>query len=529
MWYELAQLIESAHCTGDSLQGILVDIKRAFNALPRLPVWHALSCLNFPVPIMQAWARFVSSQQRRFRVRSSTGNGIQSCVGYPEGCALSVFAMAIVDWLFELWIQAQVVNPTSVLSYVDDWQTLFGRPHDFLQVWTSILSFASSLDLQIDVNKSCLWAAHGADRAILKQHPLGTVLSARDLGAHQNFCKRSGNATVTSRILDLAPFWKKLRSSLSPLRAKLQALVQSAWPRSLYAISVVHLGNPHYVKMRTGAAFALRCNKVGANPIALLATFPCVCDPELWAIVQTVRDARELSCHHQIEAMLACLCKSDESIPTNGPTMVLARRLARLGWQLEGNGFVRDVFGVFSLFDSSWDVVQRRLWWSWPQVIASELNHRPTFEGVQHADLEELHKGLARFSTADQTYLRCNLDGTLFIDQHREKHERSSDRVCSACGKPDSFYHQHWECPETQDCRSSFPWSHLLESLPACLINHGWPVVSHAWLELQRHFESLPDLSINVGGMFLPHTQTLDFFVDGSCQMPKERKFRFAS
>ena len=207
----------------------------------------------------------------------------------------------------------------------------------------------------------------------------------------------------------------------------------------------------------------------------------------------------------------------------------LARRLARLGWQLEGNGFVRDVFGVFSLFDSSWDVVQRRLWWSWPQVIASELNHRPTFEGIQHADLEELHKGLARFSTADQTYLRCNLDGTLFIDQHREKHERSSDRVCSACGQPDSFYHQHWECPETRDCRSSFPWPHLLESLPACLINHGWPVVSHAWLELQRHFESLPDLSINVSGMVLPHTQTLDFFVDGSCQMPKERKFRFAS
>lgn len=520
VWYELAQLIESAHCTNTSLQGILVDIKRAFNALPRLPIWKAMKCLNFPRPILLAWANFVSMQQRRFRVRNSTGKGLQSCVGYPEGCAMSVFAMTIIDWLFELWVQSQVVHPTSVLSYVDDWQTLFGRPADFQLVWDSIVSFADCLDLEVDVNKSCLWAAHSEDRSVLKRHPLGTVLSARDLGAHQNFCRRSGNATVTSRILELKPFWKKLRLSLSPLRAKLQALIQAAWPRSLHAISVVHLGHHHYVSLRSSAAYGLKCRRVGSNPIALLATFPQSCDPELWAISQTIRDARELSCHQQIETMLACLSQSDEAIPSNGPTMALARRLARLGWQLVGNGFIRDDFGVFSIFASHWDAIQRRIRWSWPKVIASELNHRTTFSGIQYADIEELHQTLIRFSEADQTYLRCNLDGTLFIDQHRTKAERQAPRVCAACGKPDSFFHQHWECTATQSCRENFPWPELVDVLPACLVNHGWPVVSLAWLELQRHFESLPDLSLDVSECNLPGTMTLDFFVDGSVSFP---------
>ena len=529
VWYELSQLIESAHCTGDSLQGILVDIKRAFNALPRLPVWQAMHCMNFPSTILVAWASFVASQQRRFRVRNSAGNGLRSCVGFPEGCAMSVFAMTIIDWLMELWIQSQVIHPTSVISYVDDWQAIFGQPHDFGRVWEAILSFAQALDLEIDINKSCLWAAHSEDRAILKQHPLGTVLAARDLGAHQNFCRRSGNATVTQRIAELTPFWKKLRMSLSPLAAKLQALVQAAWPRSLHAVSVVHLGHNHFVKLRSGAAFGLNCKRVGSNPVALLATFPSLCDPEQWAIAQTIRDARELSCHHQIESLLASLCHGDIQIPSNGPTVVLARRLARLGWKLDDQGYFNDCVGSFSILTSHWDSIKRRITWSWPKLMAVELSHRQTFAGIQNADLEEVSVGLKRFCPSDQAYLRCNLDGTLFIDLDRPKEERSKHRVCAACGQADSFFHQHWECNALKSCRAGFPFMHLLSSLPPCLVNHGWPLMSLAWIELQRHFDTLPDLTFDVSRVKWPLTTTLDLFVDGSCQMPKEPKFRFAS
>ena len=44
-----------------------------------------------------------------------------------------------------------------------------------------------------------------------------------------------------------------------------------------------------------------------------------------------------------------------------------------------------------------------------------------------------------------------------------------------------------------------------------------------------RHFEELPDLFHDVRRVNLPQTEVLDFFVDGSCQFPKEQKLRFAS
>ena len=529
VWYELSQLVEQSHSSGSSLQGILVDIQRAFNALPRLPVWKALQCLGFPTSILSAWASFVSSQTRRFRVRNSTGNALPSCVGFPEGCALSVFSMTIIDWLFELWVQSQVVDPCRALSYVDDWQLVCHSPRVVASMWNALLSFSSSLDLAIDAKKSCIWAAQGQDRALLKQHPLSTVLAIRDLGAHQNLCRRSGNATTVQRIRAMGFMWKKLKSSLAPLPAKIHALLQMAYPRALYAASIVHIGREHFNTLRTGAMRGLGCQRVGANPLALLATFRSFCDPEVWLIWQTCKDARELACRDQMERMIQNQVSQAFPVPNNGPTAVLTSRVARLGWQADESACFHDVLGAFSLFDLHIDSLRQRIRLGWPKLIASELCHRASFEGIQHADLDELQLGLKRFSSVDQKYLRCNLDGTLFTDTNKPKHARGKHSKCEWCGELDSFHHRHWQCVAFQDCRAEFPWLELIPSLPRCLVDHGWPVVSCAWLELMRHLEELPDLFHDVSRVQLPRTRTLDFFVDGSCQFPREPKLRFAS
>ena len=529
VWYEISQLVELSHSAGTSTQGILVDIQRAFNALPRLPIWKALQCLSFPPSILTAWASFVSAQTRRFRVRCSTGNALQSCVGFPEGCALSVFAMSIIDWLFELWVRSQAMDPCRVISYVDDWQVIFDNPQLFQTIWDAIISFASMLDLVIDTNKSCAWAAQSDDRALLKQSSLQTALAVRDLGAHQNLCRKAGNATVVQRIHSLKSLWKKLRASLAPLPAKLHALLQIAWPRSMYAVSIVHVGREHFNSLRAGAMKGLKCNQIGANPHALLATFRQFCDPEVWAIFQTCRDARELGRISQLESMLSGLVTKTVQVPSNGPAAVLASRLSRLGWELDESACFRDQLGTFSVFDLHIDSLRQRIRLSWPKLIASELCHRSSFAGIQNADLDELQRGLDMFGSSDQKYLRCNLDGTLFIDRYKPKEARGKDRVCDWCGQPDSFYHRHWQCEHFQGCRDAFPWPSLIPCLPRCLVEHGWPVVSEAWLELMRHFEELPDLFHDVSRVKMPQTEVLDFFVDGSCQFPREQKLRFAS
>ena len=59
IWYSAAQELERAYMDDLPLHGVLVDIRKCFNAIPRMPLWTALHRLGFPVPVLRAWAAFV--------------------------------------------------------------------------------------------------------------------------------------------------------------------------------------------------------------------------------------------------------------------------------------------------------------------------------------------------------------------------------------------------------------------------------------------------------------------------------------
>ena len=295
IWYEMAQRLEAATIGDCSLQGICLDICKAFNALPREPLWIALRQLDFPYHILWPWAAFLAQAKRRFKVRSSTGAPIGSCVGFPEGCALSVFSMAVLDWVVSAWVESLTPEPTNFISYVDDWQVLFSNVDQFQVTWEAVNHVVSALDLQLDQEKSFVWAALCRDRSKLGLSPIACKLAARDLGAHQNFCKKAGNRTLTDRIRAMASVWRLFRTCHSPFRLKSIALLQLAWPKALHGVSIVKVGCSHFVSLRTGAARGLRASQVGSNPLLLLTSIGIAHDPEAWAILQTFKDAFVIS------------------------------------------------------------------------------------------------------------------------------------------------------------------------------------------------------------------------------------------
>ena len=530
IWFEIAQSLETSYISNQSRCGLVLDIRRAFNAIPRLPLWHALLQMDFPPDILEAWVQFVSGQQRHFRVRDSVGPNVGSTVGYPEGCAMSVFAMCVIDWMFVRWMESSYQGPSQLYVYVDDWHLTWNDPEAFLTLWPAVSEFADSLALELDHDKSFLWAAQPADRACLRQlSDLDLLLSARDLGAHQNFCRRCGNKTLVARINALKTHWHKLRASLSPLRLKLQSLSQMAWPRAFVGISIVALGPGHFGTLRTGALQALRCNRIGANPLLHLTSHGVGIDPEQWAFLRTFREVRELGNHEELLVSLSLLARDPSEVPANGPSAILASRCRRVGWQLQPSGLFTDTFGSFNVLSLHWDALQTRVLWSWPRLLAAELSHRPSFQGLQFADVQELWVALKEFGPADLVYLRSCLDGTLYIDLGKEKHERGAGTRCQMCGAPDSFYHRVWECPCFEHCRTGFVERSLIPHLPLCLTCHGWPILSTAWVRMQQWFDNpSPLVSVTSWPPGL-EPDFLDLFTDGACAAPHDPKFRFAS
>ena len=534
VWYSTAQFLESALIDRLPLHGILMDIRKCFNAIPRYPLWCALRVLGFPTGVLRAWVAFVSGQTRRFKARRSTGEPIASVCGLPEGCALSVFGMVIIDWVLDLWLQAAQPG-IGLHAFIDDWGVLFPFQEQFHGVWQAVLDFTTALDLELDFHKTKVWSTQTTARQAFRQQSLQVTLAARNLGAHQNFSRHSWNSNLRARLEAMPLVWVKLRASLSPYRTKLHAVRMLAWPKALHGISVVHLGASHYKQLRTGVMRAIQAERKGANPVLHLATTKLETDPEAWTVLQTLRDARELGGFEKVDAMLALFAAkdSDMDLPSNGPTAVLMARLNRLGWAVATNGLVQDRYGVFSLTQLGWDELALRVRLSWGHVLGSEVAHRDSFQGIEMADLQAVQSMLERFGTADQVYLRCHLDGTLYTQNGRAHFQADADGLCPWCGHKDGFYHRAWNCPFFADCRTHLDQRQLalIPLLPRCLSCHGWAVILPEWelfanwLVRDHGFSCLSPLSQSQSEL----SHKVDLFVDGTAANPREPRLRYAA
>ena len=252
-------MLEQSHLGGVAYVGVVADLVKAFNQIPREPIWLALQALGCPSWFIKTWASFVGCQQRRFRVRRSVGEPICSDVGYPEGCALSVCSMSILDFMLDRWLAP--VHPTVQVVF-DDWQIMHRAIEMHETIVQELWNFVAAVAMQIDLKKSYVWAVRACDRQQLRASSLKVVLSARELGAHINFCKKSGNRTLVERITSLGPTWAMMRASLSPYKHKITALKMLAWPRSLHGVSVAPLRPLHFVGLRAGAMKGLRQDRI---------------------------------------------------------------------------------------------------------------------------------------------------------------------------------------------------------------------------------------------------------------------------
>ena len=119
VWYGLGAQIELAFQGEESLCGFSVDFARAFNTIPRQPLFETATWLGLPAALTTPWKSFLLNMKRRFMFHGQVGDQIQSATGFPEGCPLSTVAMGIIDFMYHAYMDAFTPQLRSV-SYVDN-------------------------------------------------------------------------------------------------------------------------------------------------------------------------------------------------------------------------------------------------------------------------------------------------------------------------------------------------------------------------------------------------------------------------
>ena len=532
VWYHLQMIMEHAQSHHLPLAGMILDIVKCFNMLPRQPLLEIGINMGLPTEVIRPWAAALGGLQRRFQIRGSTGGSILSSSGFPEGCPLSVVAMAITNLVCERWMYHRFPK-IQTWSFVDNIETIGETAQDAVESFNALNNFCGLLDLEVDTAKSFVWANNTQDRAELRQQALPVQHTARDLGGQMNYTRYTFNNTVTQKIAKLRSFWKKLARSCAPRYQKLRSLKVSAWPNIFYSISTVTLGTHHFVPLRTQATKATNLHQYGSNPMLQMS---CVGDtsqdPEFWCLYETIKSFRKYHIPEIVHPVLQELASGAAVNP--GPYHATLKVLHKLAWQWESNGNCVDHQGLpINILSCPIQELYARTKKAWQTRVFSEIEQQhQTMQGLAHADADITTENLTKLDDDEQGLLRCTLNGTLYTNDALYHAGKAETKNCDFCGAPDSVLHRHSVCPFFEDIWHPFveKFEIALSTAPECTVSHGWMMENPNLTDFKK---ALQDIDNTASEFFVSSQQDMpdiiDIFTDGGCLHPTESSQRIAT
>ena len=153
LWFEVAMQIEEGQWFNQEVVGVIADITKCFNSLPRTPIWYLGRKLGLPPQLIQPWCRAVTSLERRFKVDGGVSRSVHATCGLPEGDSLSVVGMFLVNLAFSYKMQSVHPNLTA-WTFVDDWQLVGNETEEIIQGIETMKVFVDNLTLELDLHKT---------------------------------------------------------------------------------------------------------------------------------------------------------------------------------------------------------------------------------------------------------------------------------------------------------------------------------------------------------------------------------------
>ena len=517
-WLLLQAEIETSCETGAPLHGLSTDIVKAFNCLPRLPLFCAAKVLGFPLRLLCPWAHFLGGLRRRFVLRGSVTEALPSDVGFPEGCPLSTLAMAVTDVLFHRYLE--VFEPRVLTySFVDNLALSTDTAGILLKGHALTDTFCGLLGLQLDEAKTYVWSTCQSARKAFRQAGFRVLTHARDLGGLMAYGRAVSVSDLRQRCTALQPVWRSLQRVPAPLARKLMALPVKCWARALHGANGCPAADSIVQDLRTSATRALGLRSAGASSMLRLSLAePPEADPGFYQVWKVLVDFRRL-CDKQpsLLAKWRGYLRRYDGRYYQGPFSKLLQLMAQLGWHAEippqfvdQEGFHHDLLGMpLNLLRS---VVRR----AWLFYVASQHRHRDTMSDMLGMEPALCHLDASRLSPLDRARLSAIQSGAFLFEAHHSRYDVTKTGLCQRCGVPDTVRHRLCECPRYSEARDEVGWAtSLWPVLPKSMTHHLIAPSCPLFLEFRRYLAGLP---MPLGFRPVPfHPEELQhLFTDGS-------------
>ncbi|CAE7562454.1 unnamed protein product [Symbiodinium microadriaticum] len=450
-WWLLEAQIELACQCDLPLVGYCTDVVKAFNVLPRQPVFDVAEWIGLPLSLIKPWQSFLGRLERRFLIRQSVGTPLRSTCGFPEGCGLSTVGMSVVCLCYHAYV-------TTFASAA--------VPHSYVDNLACCASSTGQLASGINVSNTFfdMW-----------------------------------NAAMVQRCLDLGPLFGRLRRSPAALFDKLKTLPVKFWAQALHGASGCPLADTTLSSLRAQAVRALKCAPAGTSAMLRLSIVePLDADPGFYQLWSSIRDIRRLAAKDSrvLELWAEYMLHFSGQL-FQGPFSKLLQVLGQIGWWIDTPPFVVDHDGItHDLLAAPQGSLRQQCEQGWLHYVATQHQHRQTMRDLDGIDLSLIRADNNRLSPLDLARVSALRSGAFMFGACHAKYDASKDGLCPLCRVPDDHEHRVCKCPRFKDARGPYTWvCELWPTLPSCLRVHLLPPRNPHLPNLRHGLASVPDRS----------------------------------
>ena len=471
------QRLEDALLSGNSVQGISLDLSKAYNTLPR----KVLGLISNRLGMGDLWftySAFLQKLRRHFVCGRTWGQEVMSQVGVPEGCPLSVLQMILITWLFTSHLRKK--HDATLETYVDDWTVLGDDSEAMGGAMVSLDHPAKDCGLMVNFGKSYVFERNKQQVKHLQTFmegiglPVGVATNMRGLGFGIQTCSRASATLRNDRMEKAFKLLDRLQCMPWSFARKAASVKRGILPFALYGCEGFGLSKTYLMKLRA------KCNRAvwGKQKYHLHYLVPLMSDsnfePFLYAAKQRFRSllrARSIGLSAQSLWNTSVRTKAYSSFSTTrGPVSLFQQQMRMIGWDfgLDGHCSVGDK--TFCLWNLSVTQFVGLLLRAWEAYLVPQLGGKHALHDIKSFSLcrSKLPKNPDEMVEGFLSKVRL---GGLFPN-HRKASFLEEDSTCIFCGEEGTLQHRARSCPGTEHLRTGQTWD-AAQALPDCALLGG--------------------------------------------------------
>ena len=529
--------------------GVTLDLIKCYNLIRRIFASHTLREYGMPQNIITKWECCMSKLHRFWEINGQVSESITTTTGCAEGDPIAVVVMICIatTWVF----LTPRNNPSlRVNAFADNWSWATVDPETHEPTMQATRNICHVAKLEIDPNKTWLWATSPAHEQAIRQalsnHGLNgdniqQVSGAKDLGLHMQYVGGAKLGTLADRLEEGMARLRRIKYLTWDIQVKIHVIKASIYPTAFHGAEQIPIGVEHITKIRHLIAEAvLESRTKTITPVLSFVGLPQdFVDPGLHVILLAIKAARRwLSTQTDSEKVAFRIRVAQHKGiqgTSRGPAGTLKTYLLRLGWIICSQGHLQVAAGVWiNLYNSPYREVAEWAQRAWNESLLVQHTQRSKMFSYPDPDKRTTAKIIQKYPSKHQKMLLREISQAFQPGDQKCHWAEDESQLCKWCQQPDSKNHRFLECPSTQAIRDNHPeairalqeYCPLWTQLPVIFKNalHDYIHAIHYNMpETPIPLEVVQQLTDHVGDA------PLILYTDGSCQHPQSVETSFAA